>query len=77
MKGRYTISFHGAMKGGLYFWMVRTVLFSLKLLAQLSKCFKIHICAWVLMKTHYHLLLQTKRANHSESIQCMGSNLDY
>lgn len=41
----------------------------LEALSQLSKRFEIDLCAYVLMTTHYHLLLETKRANLSRSMQ--------
>jgi len=45
----------------------------LEALEQLSNRFEIDICAYVLMTTHYHLLLQTKRANLSRSMQWFGT----
>ena len=45
----------------------------LEALCQLSNRFEIDICAYVLMTTHYHVLLETKRANLSRSMQWFGT----
>ena len=42
------------------------------LLKEMIDRFQIEIHAWVLMTNHYHLLLQTKQANLSKSMQWFG-----
>jgi REP element-mobilizing transposase RayT len=40
---------------------------------EMSQRFEVDICAYVLMDNHYHLLLQTRRANQSRSMQWLGA----
>jgi REP element-mobilizing transposase RayT len=36
---------------------------------EMSQRFEVDICAYVLMDNHYHLLMRTRRANLSKSMQ--------
>jgi REP element-mobilizing transposase RayT len=45
----------------------------LELLQELSERFGIHICAYVLMGNHYHLLLRITEANLSKAMQWFGT----
>jgi putative transposase len=40
---------------------------------EMSQRFEVDICAFVLMDNHYHLLIRTKRANLSKSMQWLGA----
>ena len=40
---------------------------------EMSQRFEVDICAYVLMDNHYHLLIRTKRANLSKSMQWLGA----
>ncbi len=45
----------------------------LNLMGEMSDRFEIEIHAWVLMSNHYHLLLRTRKANLSKSMQWLGA----
>ena len=40
---------------------------------EMSQRFEVDLCAYVLMDNHYHLLIRTKRANLSKSMQWLGA----
>jgi REP-associated tyrosine transposase len=40
---------------------------------EMSRRFEVDICAYVLMDNHYHLLMRTRRANLSRSMQWLGA----
>jgi putative transposase len=40
---------------------------------EMSQRFEVDICAYVLMDNHYHLLMRTRRANLSKSMQWLGA----
>lgn len=40
---------------------------------EMSQRFEVDICAYVLMDNHYHLLMRTRRANLSRSMQWLGA----
>jgi REP element-mobilizing transposase RayT len=40
---------------------------------EMSQRFEVDICAYVLMDNHYHLLIRTRRANLSRSMQWLGA----
>ncbi|MEJ2165216.1 MAG: transposase, partial [Desulfobacterales bacterium] len=40
---------------------------------EMSQRFEVDICAFVLMDNHYHLLMRTRRANLSKSMQWLGA----
>ncbi len=44
----------------------------LELLGEMSERFKVEIYSYVLMTNHYHILLKTKKANISKSMQWFG-----
>ena len=45
----------------------------IKALGEMSERFEISVFAYVFMNNHYHLLLQTRRANLSKSMQWLGT----
>ncbi len=45
----------------------------LKVLGEMSERFEVSIFAYILMDNHYHLLLRTKKANLSKSMQWLGT----
>ena len=44
----------------------------LKTVGEMSERFEVHVCAYVLMGNHYHLLLKTPRGNLSRCMQWLG-----
>jgi putative transposase len=42
-------------------------------IGEMSQRFEVDICAYVLMDNHYHLLIRTRRANLSKSMQWLGA----
>ncbi len=47
--------------------------FFMDCLARMAERFEVDICSYVLMPNHYHLLLQTHRANLSKAMQWLGT----
>lgn len=44
-------------------------------IGEMSQRFAVDICAYVLMDNHYHLLIRTRRANLSKSMQWLNTDL--